>query len=573
MNKIPSRSDFCIIGGNAVGAKTAATLARRLPTATITLFEKGNNLSYATCGLPYFASGDVDSFAELTKTAYGVARTADFFLNSKGFQAVTGAEIIGINRQQKSVVVKMVQNGEICEHSYGKLVLATGAKPRRPRFPIPESPNIRFFTGPEDAIAFRRKAEKGEIDTVAIVGGGLIGCELAEAMRGMWGINTILLEKENQLLPSVLDPEISAIVKKEMIQNKVDVITGATIEGIKSLNGDSRLVLDFDGENLEADFVFLCLGVEPESTLAQDCGLNLGRSGGIIVDNFMRTSDPDIYAGGDCVETHQLISGKPVFFPMGSLANRHGRIIAENLAGANVEFPGVLGAFLVKIFDLNVGGVGLTEKAAPQDGFNPRAVWGSFPDKPDYYPENKALTLKMVYAQDDSRLLGMQAAGTGDICRRIDVFSSFLQNHSKVKDLFDFEHGYAPPYAEALDPLHHMAAIAEIQESGIDFINPGGPFENNIFWLDVREIEEAAAEPFDLAQMGITGTVLNIPLNELTNRLGELNCAMKIVLLCKRGPRAYQAALILKRAGFCDIHILAAGVTAIGAVNSGKRRQ
>jgi NADPH-dependent 2,4-dienoyl-CoA reductase/sulfur reductase-like enzyme/rhodanese-related sulfurtransferase len=557
-----NRSDFCIVGGTAAGPKTAATLARRLPKATITIFEKGNYLSYAACGLPYFASGDIDNFAELTKTSYGVARTVDFFLHTKGFNIVTDAEVISIDRQKKSITVKMTTTGETFDHSYGKLVLATGAMPKRPVFPVPVSPNIRSFTRPDDAIDFRRKAEKGEIGKAVIIGGGLIGCEMAESFGGMWGIKTILLEKESQLLPNCLDPEMAAIVENELVQNKVEVRTGTLIEKIELGRDNHPVIVIAGGEKIETDYALLCLGVEPETTLARACDLKIGKTGGIFVDDYLRTSDPDIYAGGDCVESHHLISGEAILFPMGSLANRHGRVIAENLAENSTIFPGVLGSFLVKAFDLNVGGVGLTEAAALRAGFAGRAVWGSFTDKPDYYPESKAFTLKIIYSRTDRRLLGIQAIGTGDICRRIDVFSSFLQRQAVVDDLFGFEHGYAPPYAEALDPLHHMAAVAQAQERGIDFISPGFHFDRNVLWLDVREPEEAAAELFDIAGMGIEGKMLNIPLNMLTSRLGELDCTAKTIVICRRGPRAYQAAIMLQEAGFTDIHVLAAGIYA-----------
>ena len=283
----------------------------------------------------------------------------------------------------------------------------------------------------------------------------------------------------------------------------------------------------------------------------------------------MQTSDPDIYAGGDCVEQRHQLTGKKVFMPMGSLANRHGRVIAENIAGNKIKFPGVVGSFLVKVFDVNVGATGLSEQAALNNGLKAAALWGAFPDKPDYYPESKTFTLKMVYENNGSRLLGLQAVGEGDICRRIDVFASFLQRHAVTDDLLDCEPGYAPPYAEALDPLYHLAAMAASRKRGISFLNPGLDFDNfmehndfsGVIALDVREPEEIETQPWKSLEKYKVQPV-TIPLNDLKERLGELDRAKKVLIMCKRGPRSFQAAHILKQAGFEDVHIIGGGAQA-----------
>jgi len=414
------RSDFVIIGGVAAGPKTAAVLARRLPDARITVFQKEKNISYGTCGLPYFASGDINSFEELTQTSYGVARTPDFFKNTKGFDVEVQAEVTSINRQAKTITVRLLETGETIEHGYGKLVIATGANPNRPPFPVADSPKIRPFTRPDDAINFRQMAQTGQIGSAVVIGGGFIGCEVAEAAGGLWGIGVILIEKENQLLPYVLDPEMARIVEREMLRQDIKLMTGCLVEKIEVNDDGNPVVKIKDQADISADYVFLCLGVKPEITLAKDCGLEIGQTGGIAVNKYLQTSDPDIYAGGDCVESDNLITGDKIFMPMGSLANRHGRVIAENLAGNKTKFSGVIGAFLVKAFDVNVGSVGLSEQAAAKAGFNVDTVWASFPDKPDYYPEYKTFITKMVY--ENNKLLGLQAVGKGDICRRIDVF-------------------------------------------------------------------------------------------------------------------------------------------------------
>jgi len=552
-------SDVVIIGGVAAGPKTAATLMRRNHKLKITLFQKDEKLSYATCGMPYFASGDVNSFQELTRTSYGVVRDADFFENTKGFKAITLSEVIKINRDKKTVTVKNLSSGATYEHGYDKLVIANGAHPVKPVFPIEDHPNIRNFVTPDDAIHFRKLAQTGQIDKVAVIGGGFIGCEVAEAAAGLWGIDTTLIERENQLLPYVLDPEIAALVKAEMITQGVKVHTGVSVSKIK--NSDGKITIDIDnGTKVECDYVFLCIGVKPEVMLAKDCGLDIGITGGIKVNSKMQTSDQDIYAGGDCVESINQITGKEFYIPMGSLANRHGRVIAENIIGNIAEYKGVVGAFLVKVFDQNAGSVGLSYSSAKKANFACKAVWGSFVDKPDYYPESESMMLKMVYDSKTMQLLGLQAVGKGDICRRVDVFSSLIQNKANVNDLLNFEHGYAPPYAEALDPLHHLAGVAIAQEKGMDFIGPSEGIDRipNPIWLDVREIEEAEEAPIIKDE-----EVIKIPISELRKSLDKFDQQRNIIVICRRGPRSYQAALILKAAGFDKVHVYAGGTSGI----------
>ncbi|MBU8932612.1 MAG: FAD-dependent oxidoreductase [candidate division Zixibacteria bacterium] len=557
-----TKSDVVIVGGVAAGPKTAATLMRRNPKVKVTLFQKEEQLSYATCGMPYFASGDVDNFQKLTLTSYGVVRDAEFFENTKGFEAVTGAEVLSIDRAKKIVTVRMITNGTTFEHGYDKLVLATGATAAKVPFSVDDGPNIRTFTSPEDAITFRKLAQTGQIEAATIIGGGFIGCEVAEAAGGLWGIETTLIEREDQLLPYVLDPEMAALVKAEMIGQGINVLTGATVEKVAVIDGKATISVS-ENEDIDSDYVFMCLGVKPMTELASGCGLELGSTGGIRVDAQMRTSDPDIFAGGDCVESIHQLTGKEVFMPMGSLANRHGRIIAENIVGNDASFPGVLGAFLVKIFDLNVGAVGLSERAAVADGMDIQTVWGAFLDKPDYYPENNNVFLKMVYATESRQLLGLQAVGKGDITRRVDVFSSFLQRKATINDLLDFEHGYAPPYGEALDPLHHLAGMALAQEKGMEFVGPGEGLVQfaNAIWLDVREIAEVEAMPINV---GVdVADLLHIKLGDLKNGLDKINHDKPILVFCRRGPRSYQAALQLKTAGFDNVVVLGGGTTGL----------
>jgi NADPH-dependent 2,4-dienoyl-CoA reductase/sulfur reductase-like enzyme/rhodanese-related sulfurtransferase len=456
--------------------------------------------------------------------------------------------------------------------------------------PVParsDSDRVRPFTRPADVLNFRGLAERGEIEKVAIIGGGFIGVELCEAVKDMWGIDVKLYEKQPQLLPYMLDPEMASIMQRSLARDGVEVFVGATVEGV-ALDADpgGKPVVSVAGQDpVPVDYVFLCLGVRPEVTLARECGLAIGSTGGIVVDRHLRTSDPDIFAGGDCIESRHRLTGHPIYLPMGSLANRHGRVIGENLAratnlaggepltGGETAFAGVLGAFVLRAFETNAGGVGLSEEMARRDGFNVRSVWGSFPDRPDYNPDMKTMTLKLVYEDGTDRLLGLQAVGKGDISRRIDVFSSMLQHEACVEDIFEFEHCYAPPFSEALDPLHHLAGIAEAVKRGVNFIGPGAypsSIHKDVTILDVREPEESENEPVTAKVPGSSGAeakdvgtnVVTIPLGELRGRLHEFDPSKPYLVICRRGPRSYQAALILLAAGFVRVDIVAAGLQA-----------
>jgi NADPH-dependent 2,4-dienoyl-CoA reductase/sulfur reductase-like enzyme/rhodanese-related sulfurtransferase len=552
------RSDIVIIGGVAAGPKTACCLARRLQNASITLYQREDIVSYAGCGLPYFASGDIESFDSLLTTGYGVRRDKAFFAESKGVDVITGAEIVSIDRASKTVTVRMLNTGETFEHQYGKLVIATGSVPKKPLFPVETSDRIRTFTRPDDAIAFRKAAQTGKIGKVVIVGAGLIGCEVAEAAAGLWGIETVVLEKEKQILPYALDADMAAIAEREMKRKGVEILTSAIIDRI-SLHNETPVVELHGGSRLACNYVILCLGVRPEVSLAKACGLQIGVRGGILVDSHMMTSDPNIYAGGDCVESYHRTTGSYIYMPMGSLANKHGRVIAENLAGVPTEFKGTFGSFIVKIFDMNVGSVGITHKLADTIGYRAETVWGTFPDKPDYFPEFKIYSLKMVYASDDGRILGLQAVGEGDVCRRIDVFSALLQKGGTVDDLLNFEHCYAPPYSEALDPMHHLGAMAVAQTRGVQFAAPDHkPVEGSLL-IDLRERSEAVAEPMPV---GSGYEISVIPLGELRSRLADLDKSRRTYVICRRGPRAYQAAIVLRNEGFSDVYVVGGGVQA-----------
>lgn len=558
-------SDIIIIGGVACGPKAAAVLARRLPNARITLFQKEPFLSYAACGMPWLASGDLEGPDTLCATQYGVKRDEAFFRDTKGFNAHPSCEVLSINRKQKSVTVRL-DDGKTIEHGYGKLVVATGARPTPPPFPVPvDSPRVKPFHALAHATHFRALAEQGRVGRAVIIGAGLVGVELVGALRDLWGIETTIVEAENRILPYVLDTDLAAIVHRHFVTNGVTVHLGAQVTGMK-VSADRSPVVCINGVGeIQTDYVFLSLGVRPNTELASACGLDIGVTGALTVNQHMQTSDDDIYAGGDCVESRNRITGEPLYIPMGSLANRHGRVIAEHIAGGVASFNGVVGTFVVKAGELNVAAVGLTRYAAEQAGLNTAAVWGTYSDRPTYFMEHADITCQMLYSPDDMRLLGLQVVGRGEVCRRVDVFSTFLYHSGTVIDLLDHEHAYAPPFSEALDPLYHLACQAMAQQRGVPFVapNPTPDDHTDVQWLDVRELDEIASEPMPQWMLQGSHQWIEIPLGELRNRIRDLDSNRPVRIVCARGPRSYQAAVILQQAGFAAIAAVGGGLHAL----------
>ena len=557
------RSDVVVIGGIAAGTKAAATLARRMPDMTITLFQRDKYLSCASCGLPWLASGDIAGPEALLMTPYGVIRDAQFFRNTRGFAAMTGTEVLSIDRSKKTVSVRMV-SGEIVTHGYGDLVIATGASATRPPFPCPHSDRILSFHSLDDALTIRSLAEQGKVNDAVVIGAGLVGVEAVVALGDMWGIDQTLIEREDRVLPYVLDPEMAALVERHLTSHGVMVMTGTSIERV-SVEDEKPVVHLTDGRAIATDLVLCCLGVSPESHLAKECGLEVGKTGGIVIDSHCRTSDPNIYAGGDCVESVHLLTDERIYLPMGSIANRHGRVIAENLAGTPTKFPGVLGSFVLKVFDLSVGAVGISQLVASRVLKPTEAVFGSYAERPHFFPESGDITGKLIYNAETNHLLGLQVVGTGNAAAKIDVMSSFLQRRATIADLLDFEHGYAPPFSEPLDPLYHLACQAQAKQRGMRYVVPSGdPGLADALLLDVREPDEAALEPIPSAIVEQYGKSLCVPIGYLVDRLDQIDRGRPIHVLCKRGPRAYQAAHLLKRNGFDRVAVIGGGLAALG---------
>ncbi len=540
-----------IVGGMAAGCKAAARLKRVLPDSRVTIVEKRNFLSYGSCGMPLYASGEVQSFDELATTPYGMLRNADFFWNVKGVEALTNASVVKIDVDAKIVLCR--NGSEEFELEYDELIITTGAKASPTPFPCPESDNISHFHNPMDAKKFREKAQRGEIGSAAIVGGGYIGCELAEALVNLWGIETTIIERESHLLPKSFDGEISGILKKVLENEDICCKTGISVLKAEESGEGISLSLD-NGEELNVDYLFICSGTKPETALTNSIGLHTGDYGGILVDERMQTNVPNIWAAGDCVEVKSLVDDKYSWFPLGSLANRQGRVIADNIAGIKSKFHGAAGAISMQVFGFIMAACGFNENEANSRGIEYESVIAGFQDRPDYHPDVRNLYTKMLFSKNEGRLLGLQIAGKGEVTRYIDSFSCLIAGKGTIHDLCDFEHAYNPPHSGPVNPLNFLGYIALSHIDGVKNqpVSVMDDFNGSI--IDVRQ-------DFEIDATHKIQNSINIPLHEFRKRAEELNKDENIFIICQKGTRSYEAARHLKNLGYNKVFYMGGGMS------------
>ena len=539
------------VGANAAGLRAAARAKRLLPNASVTVIDRGKYISYGACGMPYFVSGDIEAADKLRETAYGVIRDPDFFRKAKGLEVVIQTEAIRIDREARKVVCKSLLTGETQEHSYDKLILATGAAPIAPSGIPGNSPRVSTFKILEDAMALRKALQTGRIKKVGLIGAGPIGCELAEAFTAMWGAKAVLFDAAPTILPAMLDPEMARIVETVMKGEGVEIHTNCPLQGV--VESKEGVTIKTPKGDFEADHVVIAIGVKPDNALAAGCGLKIGKAGGIVVDEKMTTSDPNIFAAGDCVELKHLVSGKAIILPLGSLANRQGRVVGSNLGGGDERFGPVVGSAAVKIFDMNVSSTGLTAKAAEEAGFAVGAAWGSFTDKADYYPGFENLHLKLVYDRKTTKLLGLQGFSKGEVVKRVDVFASLLRHGGRLEDLLDAEFAYAPPFAPAVDPLYSIACVArnELLE-GIHSLPPDADLGDRLI-IDVRRTREASDRPLPEKD------IKNVPFEEFRMTCDQVPKDQDVVCICSKGVRSSEAARVLKDKGCANVKYVGGG--------------
>jgi len=551
MSSQPKR--IVIIGGVAAGMKVAARARRLDPDARITVIERGFQVSYGACALPYYVEGLFHDLDEVRQTTNGTLRDEAFFARVKGVEVRSGCEALAIDRERREVTLRTLADGSESRLGYDALVLATGNRPIVPQLPGIGLAGVHPLKSMEDAAAIAGRVRPGS--RAVVVGGGLIGLEMAAALRSRL-VHVTLLEMQPQVLASALDAELAAQVQRELRRQGVELRLGEALQRLEGEDGEVTRVVTAAGE-YPAQLVVLALGVRPETTLARQAGLSLGTTGAIAVDAGLRTSDPQIWAAGDCVENRDLLSGRPCYVPLGSTANKQGRIVADNICGRAASFPGILGTLLVKVFGLNVGRTGMSEAEARQQGLDPVTVIAASPDKAHVYPGAKPILVKLVASRHDRKLLGAQILGPGEVAKRIDSLVTALSFGATIDQLAQLDLGYAPPYSAAMDPLHQAANALRNKLDGLaDGI---GVLElrqrqaaGNLLLLDTRS-------PAEHAEMRIPGSTL-LPLGQLRERVAELPRDVEIVAVCKIGLRGYEAQRILRDAGLTQVRYLEGGV-------------
>lgn len=558
-----------IIGAVALGPKVACRLRRLDPEAEITLIDRDNLISYGGCGIPYYVGGDISDIEELYSTTSHAVRDTAFFENCKGVKVLTRVEAREIKRREKQVRVCHLDTGEEELLSYDKLVLATGARAVRPPFPGVNLPGVFTVSDLHDAETIKSLMAKGSVGKVAVIGAGAIGLEITEAMTDLWGIETTLIEMEDQVMPTLLGKCIARVAAKEMEKHGVDLLLEARVHEISRIEPTGKLLVNTSKRNLEVDMVVLAAGVRPNTSLAQDAGLSIGRSGGISVDRRMQTSDPDIYAGGDCVEVRNLISGENMLMALGSLANRQGRIIATNISGGQSHFKGTVGTFCIKIFDLGVSKAGLTYRQARETGFDPVYAVVAQADHAHFYPSSELIYISLLADKKSRKILGIEAAGKNGVAvkARVDSVAVLLQHGLDVDEVCCLETAYAPPYASAMDVINNAGNVLDNILAGsnqpidaADFLNEFAHRKTRV--LDIRGEKEAA--PF---KEKYGESWLNIPHEQLRRRVEDIPADEPFFLLCDTGPRAYETQIFLSSKGISNTRLIQGGFAMIRATD------
>ncbi len=552
-----------IIGGVACGPKTAARLRRLDPDAEITLIDKGNVLSYGACGMPYYVSGDVERVDALLETPVGVKRDAGFFRKVKGFDALTETEATRIDRAKKTVETVSLATGEKKTLPYDKLVLAAGASPFVPPISGLDLEGVYHMHHFEDASKVKEVVDQKKAKKAVIIGAGLIGVEMAEAFRAQ-GMEVTIIEMLPSVMGLLLDEEMGRLAMKHMAQKGVELRMNQTVEALEGDDkGSLKLVKTSQGE-IEADVALVAIGVRPNSEIAAKAGLAVDPKGGILINNFCQTSDPDIYAGGDCVVNISLtgLSGQGVFAPQGSTSNKHGRTIANHIAGRPESFDGVLGTVICKAFDITIGRTGLTEKQADALGYDVETVLCPGPDMPHYYPTAKPMCIKLVIDRRTRKVVGFQAVGAGDVAKRLDVAATAMSFGATIDAMAHLDLGYAPPYSPPLDPIVTAVHIAQNKLDGITrAISPVelkrrmDEGDQDMVLLDVRSPKER-----EQVRLPFEDRTLHIPLGALREKTGELPKDKWIIPFCKLSLRGYEAERILSGAGLMNVSFLDGGI-------------
>ncbi|MBD5162782.1 MAG: FAD-dependent oxidoreductase [Oscillibacter sp.] len=532
-----------ILGGVAAGTKVAAKLKREDRSCEVTVLTKGKDISYAGCGLPYYVGDVIHEKSEL------IVNTPEKFAALTGARVMTETEAVAVHPDKHTVEARDLKTGETAEYGYDRLVIATGASPFVPPISGLDLKNVFVMRTPDDAIGLRSAVEAGEIKRAVVAGGGFIGLEVAENLAAK-GVRTTVIDFAPHVLPNFLDPELSEYVENKMAEEGIMPMTGVALEGVE---GDGRVEKVLTSKRgLKADALVLAIGIRPNTGFLEGSGIEMFK-GAILTDQYLRTNVPDVYAAGDCAMVSNRQTGKPAWSPMGSTANIAGRILAKDVAGRGLAYPGVLGTGVAKLpGGLNTGRTGLTETAARAEGYDVETVITVVDDKAHYYPGAGLFIVKLTADKATRKLLGVQVLGAGAVDKITDIGVTAISLGATVDQLASMDFAYAPPFSTAIHPFAHSVNVLMNKLDGeLDSMTPA-------------EYASGAAEDYEIIDCAINPALPDKKYLDLTRVEGEVPGLAKdarLLLVCAKGKRAYLTQNRLKFYGYTNTRVLEGGTT------------
>lgn len=532
-----------ILGGVAAGTKVAAKLLREDRSCEVTILTKGKDMSYAGCGLPYYVGDVIHEKSQL------IVNTPEKYEKLTGARVLTQTEAVAVRPGEHKVEAKDLQTGEVKEYSYDKLVIATGASPFVPPIEGLNLKNVFVMRTPDDAIALREAVEAGEIKRAVVAGGGFIGLEVAENLAAK-GVKVSVIDFAPHVLPNFLDPEMSEYVENKMAEEGIMPMTGVALEGV--LGTEKVEKVQTSKRAMKADALILAIGIRPNTAFLEGSGIEMFK-GTILTDKYLKTNVEDVYAAGDCAMVTNRQSGKPAWSPMGSTANIAGRILAKNLAGGQIEYPGVLGTGVARLpGGLNTGRTGLTETAARSEGYDVISVITVVDDKAHYYPGAGSFIIKLTADRTSRKLLGVQVLGTGAVDKVTDIGVTAISMGATVDQLASMDFAYAPPFSTAIHPFAHSINILMNKMDGtMDSMTPA-------------EYAAGKADDYEIIDCALAPTLEGKRYLDLTKIQGEVEGLGKtdpLLLVCAKGKRAYLTQNRLKYYGYTNTRVLEGGMT------------
>ncbi len=545
-----------VIGGVAAGPKAAARAKRCNPQAQVTLIEKGEWISYGGCGLPYFLGATVKDINDLMTTSWEAVRTPEFMKATKDIDTLLGWEATKINRAEKTVEVKECKTGEVKVLPYDKLVIATGAENFKPPMENIDATGVFGMKTPKDALDMQNYIKTEGVSSAVVIGAGLIGMECAEAFAN-WGLDVTIIEMQGSIFPQVLDAEMGAVFQNYLEGEDLNFMLNTKVEKIL-VNEEGKVSgVQTDKGAVDAQLVLVAVGVRPQVQLAVDAGLEVEKA--IIINDHCQTSDPDIYAAGDCVMTTNLVSGQRVYSPMGSTANRQGRVIGTNITGGDATHPGVVQTAVCKMFDWSLGAVGLSERVAKQLGYDTVTAIVPGPDITHFMPGKKLIMTRLLADRATGRILGVQIVGPGKVDKRIDTMVAAITFGVTAKQLANLDLSYAPPLSSAMENLTNAANVLQNTIEGKAHSMRFEEFKskldsNDVLYIDLRTPHERAQKMIPAKNQ------INIPIEELRARAHELPKDKELIVFCILSTRGFEGQLILNQAGYDNVKFVQGGI-------------